>query len=302
MFRRPFILALMAFGLISGGVVTPAQAQNVLATVNSAPITNFDVAQRIRIAGLTERRRLDNRTALQELIDDQVKLIEARRIGYRVTDEGVDQEFMRLARSNRQTESEFNETLRRSGIEPSALRNKMRASTAWQVLLRDQARRGTQVTNEEIEKALAERRKTQKEIVDYELQNVIFVVGSGQSPGERERAANAARGRFTGCDAGMESFRELKDVAVRAPTVRSTEGMPEPLIKLLEKTPVGRMTPPFRTEQGIEMVAVCGKKSRDGTSSLRGDVAAELAEKKIMANSQGYLAELRKRVDIRMMR
>ena len=302
MSRSHVFAAVIALAVTCSSTFAPALAQNVLATVNSTPITNFDVAQRIRIAGLTERRRLDNRTALQELIDDQVKLIEARRIGYRVTDEGVDQEFQRLARNNRQSESEFNETLRRSGIEPSALRNKMRAGTAWQVLLRDQARRGTQVTNEEIEKALTERRKTQKDIVDYELQNVIFVVGSGQSPGERERAANAARGRFTGCEAGMESFRELKDVAVRAPTVRSTEGMPEPLIKLLEKTPVGRLTPPFRTEQGIEMVAVCSKKSRDGASTLRGDVAAELAEKKILANSQGYLVDLRKRVDIRMMR
>lgn len=293
------LAALLAFGAVHSPRV---EAQNVLATVNSQPITNFDVAQRIRIAALTERRRLDNRSALQELIDDQVKLIEARRIGYRITDEGVDQEFQRLARGNRQTESEFNETLRRAGIEPSALRNKMRAGTAWQVLLRDQARRGTQVTNEEIEKALAEERKKRGEVIDYELQSVIFVVGGGQSPAERERAANAARGRFTSCETGLESFRELRDVAIRPPVLRSTETMPDQLKALLARTPVGRLTPPFRSEQGIEMVAVCSKKERDNTPALRGEIAAELAEKKVTSNAQSYLQDLRKKVDIRMMR
>jgi peptidyl-prolyl cis-trans isomerase SurA len=300
-FRR--LLAAMAIAIgaalfCSGGAI----AQNVLAYVNRQPITNFDVAQRIRIAALTERRRLDSRAALQELIDDQVKIIEARRIGYRITEDGVEQEFGRLARGNNQTPAQFNEALRRGGIEPSALRERIRVNLAWQVLLRDQARRGQQVSSEEIDKAIAERDKKQREIVDYELQSVIFVVGTGQSPGERERAANAARSRFSGCGEGMESFRQLKDVAVRPVTVRSTETMSPALVNVLSKTPVGRLTQPYRTEQGIEMVAVCARKQREGGGALRGDVAAELAEKKINENTRAYLTELRKKVDIQMAR
>ena len=280
----------------------PASAQNVLATVNRVPITNFDVAQRIRIAQLTERRRLDSRSALQELIDDQVKLNEARKIGYRVTEEGVDQEFARLARRANQSVSQFSEGLRRAGLEPNALRDQLRANTAWSVLLRDQARRGSQVTSEDIDKAIAESKKKQNEIVDYELQSVVFVVGSGQSPGERERAANAARGRFTGCEGGLEGFRDLKDVAVRPPVIRSSETLGPELLKLLERTPVGKLTPPARTEQGIEMVAVCGKKTRDNSAQIRSEIAAELSEKKIRENSKAYLETLRKRVDIQYFR
>jgi peptidyl-prolyl cis-trans isomerase SurA len=278
----------------------PAAAQDVIATVNRVPITNFDVSQRIRLAALTERRRLDNRSALQELIDDQVKLAEARRIGYRVTDEGVDQEFNRMARAGGQSATQFSDALRRAGIEPSALRDKLRANAAWQVLLRDQARRGQQVSAEEIDKAAAERARKRGDIIDYELQSVIFIVGSGASPGERERAASAARSRFTGCGEGMESFRQLKDVAVRPIVLRSTEGMSDALKSVLAKTPVGRMTQPYRTDQGIELVAVCSRKERDTSGSQRAEVAAELAEKRVMDNARNYLAELRKKVDIRM--
>lgn len=293
------LAVLLGAAILAGG---DASAQNVLAYVNRQPITNFDVAQRVRIAALTERRRIDTRSALQELIDDQVKLLEARRIGYRITDEGVDQEFQRLARSNNQTTSQFNETLRRAGIEPAAMREKMRANSAWQVLLRDQARRGQQVSSEEIDKEIAERDRKQREIIDYELQSVIFVVGTGQSPGERERAANAARARFSGCGEGMESFRQLKDVAVRPIVARSTDTMTPALANVLSKTPVGRLTQPYRTDQGIEMVAVCTRKPREGGGALRGDVAAELAEKRITNNARAYLTELRKKFDIQMAR
>ncbi|MCA1953018.1 MAG: hypothetical protein LDL22_08245, partial [Hyphomicrobiales bacterium] len=82
--RHAAILAVLAL-LLAGLAGRPAAAQAVLALVNSRPVTSFDVEQRIRIAQIVDRRRLDRKSALTELVDDQVKLIEARRIGYRVT-------------------------------------------------------------------------------------------------------------------------------------------------------------------------------------------------------------------------
>ncbi len=138
-FRR-LILPLLALGL-AGAASVPAQAQNAIATVNGVPITNFDVAQRIRIVQLIEGRRMDQRTAIQELIDDKVKLLEARRVGYRVTEDGVEVEYNRLAKSGGRDIKTFDAALRQAGVEPANLRDKIRADLAWQVLLRDQARR-----------------------------------------------------------------------------------------------------------------------------------------------------------------
>ena len=278
---------------------TPVRAQAVLATVNNIPVTNFDVAQRIRIVSLTERRRLDQRSALQELIDDQVKLIEARRIGYRITEDGVEAELLKMAKSNRQTLAEFNVSLRRAGIEPANLRDKIRAELAWTILLRDQGRKGSQVSNEEIEKAVQEEQRKQKDVIDYQLQSVIFVVPSGTNPGERERAANAARGRFTSCETGFDELRMMRDVAVRTPSIRSTETMTPQLVALLANTPTGLLTPAFRCEQGIEMVAVCERKSRKGEANVRSEVTVNLSEKRMMDNAKGYLEKLRKTVDIK---
>jgi len=290
----------LALGMAAGlAVQAPAQAQAVVALVNNRPVTSFDIEQRIRIAGLVERRRIDRKTALTELIDDQVKLIEARRIGYRVTDEGVEAEYIKFAKNNRQTEREFSDNLRKVGLQPAALRDKIRADLAWVVLVRDQQRRGGQVTNSELETAMTEKRNKEGTITEYTLRQVLFVVPRGGNPAARMGAANAARAKFTSCETGFDELRALPDVAIRAPIVRTSEDISKPLRQLLDKTPVDRMTPPSATSEGVEIVAVCGKRDRENPSSLRSSVAVDLSEKKTLESAKGYLAELRKKVDIK---
>lgn len=297
--KRLIFLALLALPFAQ---LSPALAQAVLAMVNQQPVTNFDLAQRIRIAQLTDGRRLSQQAALQELIDDRVKLIQARKVGYRVTEEGVDAEYSRIARSGGRTNAQFEAALRQAGIEPRALRDKIRSDLAWQVILRDQARKGGDISGAELETAIQQEMKKQRTITDYQLQNVIFVVPRGTNPGERERAANSARGRFSGCETGFAELRTMRDVAVRPAQYRSTEGMSEQLVKVLDRTPVGKLTPPFRTEQGIEMVAVCERKVREPSANMRSEVTATVMEKRITEIARKYLQELRKSTDIRMMR
>lgn len=293
------VAALLFAGLALPAANAPAQAQSVVALVNGSPVTSFDIEQRIRIAALTERRRLDRKTAMRELVDDKVKLIEARRVGYRVTDEGVETEFLKMAKGNGQNEREFSENLKKAGIQPNALRDKIRADLAWVVLLRDQARRGSQVTNSELESAIEEKRRTTGTVVEYTMRQVVFIVPQGGSVGARQQAANAARGQFDSCETGFDGLRKLKDVAVRGVIVRTSEDLSKPLLALLDKTPVGKLTPPSVTSQGVEMVALCGKKERTNPSAVRSEIAVNLSEKKITANAKNYIEELRKKVDIK---
>ncbi|MCZ8259634.1 MAG: SurA N-terminal domain-containing protein [Beijerinckiaceae bacterium] len=294
------VLAL-AGGFSMAAFVAPAgvSAQAVVALVNNSPVTTFDVEQRMRIASMTERRRLDRKAAIQELIDDQVKLIEARRVGYRVTEEGVEQEFIKLAKGARMSEREFETALQRAGIQPSALRAKIRADLAWVVLLRDQARRGSQVTNDELESEIEARRRKDGMITEYVLRPVVFIVARGASPASRMAAANNVRARFNSCETGFDELRSLPDVAIRPPVMRTSSDLSPQLRQLFERTPVDRMTPPSPSSEGIEIVAVCSKKERENPASQRSAVAVDLSERKITANARNYIETLRKKVDIR---
>jgi peptidyl-prolyl cis-trans isomerase SurA len=276
-----------------------AQAQGILAQVNHRAITSLDVSQRVRIAAMTERRRLGAREALEELIDDQAKVIEAGRVGYRVTEEGVEAEFAKLAKANNQSAKQFEQTLRGAGLEPNALRDKMRANIAWQALLRDRVKFGTQVTRSEVESAATEKKRGNDKKTEYSLIPVVFIVPPGSSPAARISAANAARAKFSNCDTDFDALRAMPDVFVRTMTVRSSDDISKELRATLDKTPVGRMTAPAAGEQGIELVAVCNKRDTSSNAADLAVVAEELGEKKVNAGSKAYLAELRKKVTIK---
>jgi peptidyl-prolyl cis-trans isomerase SurA len=278
---------------------TPANAQSAVAVVNGEPITARDVDQRMRVQSQLFRQPLSRPAAIQELIDDKVKLAEGRRQGMRVTETHLEEMMGSLAQRSRQTQVQFEENLLRAGIDPSSVRAKISSETIWNELLRQRAR-SRNVSNAELN-AEMERRAAKGEatVTDYVLRQVVFVVPAGVSPGARERDAAAARGRFTDCDSGVDAMRALRDVAVKERISRSSGEIGKPLNDMLSKTPLGRLTPPFRTEQGIEMLAVCEKSERQDNIALRNRIERELQEKSLTGTSASYLAELRAKAEIR---
>ncbi len=279
--------------------VAPAGAQGSVATVNGEPITNRDVEQRMRVSSMLFRQPLSREAAIQELINDRVKVSEGRRIGMRVTPQGLDEALGRLASNARQSPVEFERNLIRAGIEPDQVKAKINAQIVWGELLRQRTRGGS-VSNAELNAEL-ERRVARGEarVTDFVIRQVVFVVPAGTAPGQREREANAARSRVTDCDSGVEYLRTLRDVAVRERISRSSTELPKPTAELLQKTPVGRLTAPFRSEQGIEMLAVCEKSERQDSIQLRNQIEQEILSKRSQGTASQFLQELRQKAEIR---
>jgi peptidyl-prolyl cis-trans isomerase SurA len=301
MLRRAAAFALMIAGpaLAPQCLATQAFAQSAVASVNGEPITSRDVDQRIRVSSALFRQPLSRPAAIQELIDDRVKLAEGRRIGMRVTSAGLDDAMGRLATNARQTTTEFERNLVRAGIDPDAVKAKINSQIVWTELLRQRSRSGN-ISNAELNAELERRQaKGDAKVTDFVVRQVIFVVAPGSNPGQRERDANAARGRFTDCESGVEYMRSLRDVAVKERVGRSSTELPKPTAELLQKTPVGRLTAPFRSEQGVEMLAVCEKTDRQDAAQLRNQIEQEMQQKRTEGSAASYLNELKAKVDIR---
>jgi peptidyl-prolyl cis-trans isomerase SurA len=277
----------------------PSAAQTSVVSVNGEPITSRDIDQRMRIMGTLFRQPISRPAALEQLIDDKVKSVEGRRLGMRVTDAHQNEMMTRLAGSLRQQPTQFEQNLSRSGIEPDAVRAKITADAIWGELLRVRAR-GSNISNAELN-AEMERRAASggAKVTDYVVRPIVFVVPQGVSPGQREREANAARGRFTDCEAGVEYMRGLRDVAVKERVGRSSPDLPKVTNDLLGKTPIGRLTPPYRSEQGIEMLAVCEKNERQDLGRLRTEIEQEIQQKRAAGSTADYVKELRGKVEIR---
>jgi peptidyl-prolyl cis-trans isomerase SurA len=295
---RTLIFAAATALALAGGLPAYAQGSGV-ATVNGEPITSRDIEQRMRVSTSLFRQPLGREAALQQLIDDKVKGAEARRIGMRVTPEHMQDMMNRLAASVRQRPTEFEQNLNKAGIEPDAVRAKISSETVWTELLRVRSRTGN-VSNAELNAELEKRMATGgAKVTDYVVRQVIFVVPPGVNPGQREREANAARGRFADCEAGVDYLRSLKDVAVRERLGRTSSDLNKQTLDLLTKTPVGRLTPAYRSEQGVEMMAVCEKNDRQDISRLRTEIEQEILQKRTQGTAGSYLTELRAKAEIR---
>jgi peptidyl-prolyl cis-trans isomerase SurA len=287
--------------LAAGGTLAPtgAFAQTTVATVNGDPITSREVEQRSRIERLMFRRALSRGQVIDTLIDDRVKLAEGRRMGMRVNAEFLDEMIGRMASGNRQSRTEFETALGRAGIDMDVLRDKVRADAVWAEALKQRARSGG-TTNAEIDAELQRRvAKGDAKVTDYVLRQVIFVVSPGSGgAGQKQREANAARGRFTDCETGVEYIRTLRDAAVKERISRSSLDLEGRLGDMIAKTPVGRLTPPYPSEQGIEMIAVCEKHERQDVGALRSRIEEEFNRKRIENSAEGYLKDLKSKAEI----
>lgn len=291
------MMAAVVLPLVFGACA--ARAQAVVAFVNGEPITSYDVEQRSKINAATGRRGLSRQQVVSELIDDRVKVIEARRIGYRLTEDNIDDQVERIARQNNQSSVQFMQNLARAGIDSSAYKAKMRADYSWELAL-SQKFKATGVSGPEVDAIFDSKMKEGgAKVTDYVLQSVIFVVSrTGEGVGARMAAANAARSRFNDCETGPDMLRQLRDVAVKAQVKRTSTQLSPQLAAMFAKTPVGKLTPPFRSDQGVEMVAVCDKIDRIDQTALRTRAEEEATTKRRATEAEAYLKSLRSKAVI----
>ncbi len=84
------------------------------------------------------------------------------------------------------------------------------------------------------------------------------------------KGATALRERFTSCASGIPYAKSLPGVAVREQLKRSSTDLGEGGIKdVFDKMPVGHVTPPSRSANGIEVIALCDRSASKDDTELR---------------------------------
>jgi peptidyl-prolyl cis-trans isomerase SurA len=283
--------------LAAAAPATTARAQVVVVLVNGEPITALDIEQRSKLAQISTQKTPARQEVIDELINEKLKVREAKRWGLEVTPSEVDQAYAQMATRMRLSPDQLTQQLGRSGVNPGTLKHRIRADIAWPQLVR--GRFGTAL--QPAEKDILQKMESKSDDTvgyDYTLRPVLFLVPTGSSESfvdGRKREAEALRGRFQGCDEGIPFARALKDVAVRDQVIRSSADIPAELRKVLDGIEVGRLTAPEVTKFGVEMFAICAKKesaadNTPGKRQARESIVAEKFEQK----SKQYLQELRR--------
>ena len=106
------------------GMVTPVFGASVVASVNGTPITDTDITARTKLMARQGKTPTDNRrVALQNIIDDNIKLEYARNFNTVPDDDVVNAEFKKLNLGDM------------SASEQDMAKNALRAEIAWQIIV-----------------------------------------------------------------------------------------------------------------------------------------------------------------------
>src|SRR6266511_4016701 len=72
---------------------SPLRAQSVAVLVNGEPITSYDIEQRTKLNFLTTRKPMPRQEVIDQLIDEKVKIKEAKRFGVDPSISEIDQAY-----------------------------------------------------------------------------------------------------------------------------------------------------------------------------------------------------------------
>lgn len=296
--RRVKPSAWLAGAMLVLALAAPARAQ-IAVIVNGTPVTQLDIEQRIKLMQLISQKHLTRKESMDELINDQVKLSVAKRYGFEIPANEVDEAYSNMARNGRMTPDQLTQQLASKGVQASAMKARIKAEMTWSQIVRGKFSSTLNVADSEVALILRNQNvKDQDEIgYTYTLYPITYIV-SRNSPNAvlegKKREADALRERFQNCGEGLRLARALRDVAVREPIQRSSADLNQQLRDLLAGMEVGRLTAPELSGQGFQMFALCDKKQTTQDSPAKRKVRDEVFNKRFEAEGKKYLEAERK--------
>jgi peptidyl-prolyl cis-trans isomerase SurA len=293
----------LLIGILAASAAQAAAPQasgggQVVALVNGDPITALDVAQRIRLTEVTTRKAQTRQEALEELVNEKIKLQQAKNQKIEITDAQVDKVVGGMAQRMGRKTADFAAALTKEGIDVPRFKTRLRAELGWRQVLEQKAPGVFQVRDADLVAILlAHGEAAQTKATQYSLQQIVFVVPrNAPDPvrAGRMKEAENLRSRFTNCEQDMPFVRELKEVVIKEPIERLSTDLGVQYKQLLDRTPDGKMTPPEAIATGIEVVAICSRKEIIADVSSRREFKEELLSKRLAEHEKYLLDYFRK--------
>jgi peptidyl-prolyl cis-trans isomerase SurA len=295
----PLILGCVAV-LVLLGCTSPSHAQAVAVMVNGEPITNYDIEQRSKLNFLTTHKPADRQQVIDELVDEKLKIREAKKFGVDPSSTDIDQAYAGMSGRMRITPDQLTKSLESQGIRPDTLKSRIRADMVWTSLVRGRYKESLQVGEKDVAAAIQVSggdEKQDTESFEYKMQPVVLLVPHGSAPTAfeaKQKEAEALRGQIQSCAQANAFFKSMANAAIREIVVKTSADIPPVLRELLDKTPIGHLTPPEVTKQGVEMVALCGRAPTTVDTPKKKEIRDKMYADKFTAKSKAYLQEIRK--------
>ncbi|WP_119391367.1 SurA N-terminal domain-containing protein [Taklimakanibacter lacteus] len=305
-----FLAAAFAASLLSHASIGHAageSGQGVLVTVNDYPITSFDVDQRMKlnaVLGRAQGSAADQRKrALQALIDDVVKVVEAKKYKADPNDKTIDAQIEKMAKGSKTDTKGLAAQLKSKGVSMTTLRRLVTAQISFNRLLAGMYKLKVEVDPAEVDKKYNEivNDPRLKPVSVYEILEIDMPVDSATSDAMGQqlfvaRAADAAqyRQKFKGCNSARQAASGIYNVRIGKRLQADGAKIPKPLRAALDQAGPGGIVGPARSKTGIQLIAFCGRKSIAPEKPTRDQIETMLTNKKYDVYEERYMRELRR--------
>lgn len=299
LFSASLALLVATAGISLTAMSQPAFASEIKYVVNNVAITTGDIQHRAAFLRLQKRKG----DAADEMVEQTLRLAEARRLGIRISDQQVNEAYARFASNNKMQLAQLDGVMDKSGVTKQHFKDFIRAQMAWNQALSMRYRSeqgGGGMSEQDAVRKMLQKGGNKPSSTEYLLQQIIFVVPAaerGALMAKRKREAEAMRARFNGCNTTREFAKGLIDVTVRDLGRVLAPQLPADWADQIKATKAGGATNVRETDRGIEFIGICSARevSDDKTAQLmlqneglggkKDDAADELSKK--------YVSELK---------
>lgn len=271
------ICALFAAG--SAGAVSPRMTAaprpsfevRIAAVVNDQVISVQDLQSRLKMvmlsSNLPDTPQTEKQLAprvLRTLIDEQLKLQEAKRQHITATDAELKRAIAQLEKQNHMQPGQLMTFLKARGIESSALLNQITAAIVWAKLVRRRAVETNPITDDQINATLAQLKRTAGEPESHVAEIFLPVDSPDQDAKVLQLAQRLTQQMRQGArfSAIAQQFSQSATAAVGGDIgwVRPDELGPK-LGKAVAAMQPGQLSPPIRTRAGYYLLLVLDRRS-----------------------------------------
>lgn len=233
------------------------------------------------------------KAALDELIDEKIKLQEAKRQNVTIGDDEVTRIITGIAERNKMTLEQFQKQL---GNGFKAMKTRIQASLAFNEVVRRRFGSQITVTMRDVDRFVASTGEVGADSVELHLQRIRIAIPAKLEQGnvaQKIAEAEQIRAKFTGCKtmgqiAGGVAGAKYEDIGRRRPSA-----IAEPTRTMLMNAADGEMLPPNVGEGGVELWAVCGRTVLKAEDQKRNEAEGELKQKEFELLAKRHLRDLR---------
>lgn len=291
-------------------IALPAQAQRmgIIATVNSTPISEYDLHARLKLvialSGLPATRQTAQQLApkvIDTLIDEELKRQEADNMNIKIPESAIADTVRRFEKARNMPSGGLEKMIENLGISKEVLYQQIRADLGWNDALRLRFRALTKIADEEIDEEL-KRLEAEKGKPVALLSEIFLPVDQPSKAKEVGEVAERILAELKGgapFQALATTFSQSPTAAVGGDLGWVTVGTLTPdVAKVVSALEKGAYSRPVRTATGYTIYWLRDQRVSQGADGPSGDPQVVLEQLTIPVSDGGATQDINEKLDL----